>query len=385
MKQKSTVFYSILGSVLVTQQIAGQYNYCGPRNVLFLIDQSSSVNRLCLSMWDRGVCEELCEELDQHVDTCIFDYFSTQKEFVKEAAGTLDISEDRTNVGIIRFSSSDLIRYDVRLGEWPSYDQESLLDAIDPLPYEMGSTHTRLALESAGEFILHANSTYNDYGDDEWFIPVHNLIVLITDGSSNDGTNILGRDDPTPVAQYLRRQGVDIITIGIGSSVNLQELWEISGNTNHTHQVSNFELSDFTNVIYDDLCPKGILDAPAVTGPEAAGPEAAGVEPKPAEEETINNSTNNAIPVSNPNNPAIVDEKSDNTGAIIGAVVGTLVAVLLVASGGVIWYRNKKRNESACSKLSDDIQGGNVLQNPLHSGEGQTSFVENKLYGRSIL
>ncbi len=81
--------------------------------------------------------------------------------------------------------------------------------ALDDMPYERGLTHTRLAIEQAGEYILKANETYGEYGSPDWFITAHNMMVVITDGASNDGKSVTGVDDPIPIAQYYRRQGME--------------------------------------------------------------------------------------------------------------------------------------------------------------------------------
>lgn len=364
-----TYLVTILALIyLLTFVKASEYNYCGPRNILFLLDQSSSVNRLCLSLYSREECERRCAILEQDVDYCTFDNFAIAKDFIKSVIQRLDVGEDRTNIGIIRFSSTDRINYDIQLGSWPSEDKELLMIAIDELPYEQGLTHTRRALEVAGEYILEANKTYGEYGSPDWLITAHNMLVVITDGASNDGKSVTGVDDPVPIAQYYRRQGIKIVTLGIGEGIDKNELERIAGNNTNSYYVDNFKQLPTLENFMDDYVTCPIEEELQII----AEPE------KTTENSTIEVATNHTENImDNQTTPS----KTDSTGMIVGVTVGSICGILLILGGTFAWFKYKNRNQIKNEKLSEQIHG-NVLNNPLHNGEGQ--FIENELYGTDI-
>ena len=65
-----------------------------------------------------------------------------------------------------------------------------------------------------------------------------NIYILLTDGSQTD---ISGAEDPAKIADELRREGVLVIVVGMGTNVNRHELEKIAGGRDKLFSVSSFQ------------------------------------------------------------------------------------------------------------------------------------------------
>ena len=72
--------------------------------------------------------------------------FEKVRQFVKDVINAFDIGLDKTRVGVVQYSSSNLI---TRVFDLNTYNNKAdMLDAVTRMPYYAGSTRTDLALDT---------------------------------------------------------------------------------------------------------------------------------------------------------------------------------------------------------------------------------------------
>jgi Ca-activated chloride channel homolog len=120
------------------------------------------------------------------------DVLPTRALAAKAAARTfIEEAPSGTKVGIIAFSA------DASLVQPLSADRDAVIASLDNVPQPDGATAIGDALKLAAQNLPDAG---------------HRVIVLITDGVNNAGT------DPLQVAQWLGQHRVPVYTVGIGTS-----------------------------------------------------------------------------------------------------------------------------------------------------------------------
>jgi Ca-activated chloride channel homolog len=120
------------------------------------------------------------------------DVFPTRALAAKSAAQAfINATPSGTKIGIIAFSA------DASLVQPLSSDRAAVVASLDNVPPPDGATAVGDALKLAAQNLPDAG---------------HRVIVLITDGVNNAGT------DPLEVAQFLGQHRVPVYTVGIGTS-----------------------------------------------------------------------------------------------------------------------------------------------------------------------
>ncbi|XP_067664921.1 cartilage matrix protein-like [Haliotis asinina] len=207
---------------------------CGgkPADVYFILDSSGSIER--------------------------DDFSDTMLDFVRSVSGLFDIGsgDSQTRVGIITFS--DDVTQIFPLNAYTSRDK--LLNAISPkkIPHKAQGTNTGDALR----FVV-----------DEGFAPkvarpgVAHVAVVITDGQSKDTEATIA------AAKAAHRAGIYVFAIGVGESVDQDELKDIasSPNSQFIFTVSDFAaLSEIRNLLAIRTCeveqPEGFYSEQAACG-----------------------------------------------------------------------------------------------------------------------
>ncbi|XP_053400754.1 collagen alpha-1(XII) chain-like [Mercenaria mercenaria] len=162
--------------------------------------------------------------------------FDKQLDFVSNITEQFEIGENDTRVALVTFSTAvhnefDLNRY---------YNKTVLLSHIAKARYYNGETNTHLALQYVR---VH---TLNRYKGAER--NVTKLVIVLTDGRSLESIERAARDlKGNPL--------VTTIAVGIGSSVDPKELRMIASDSNHTFQVSSFDVLDtIQNEVTDTAC-----------------------------------------------------------------------------------------------------------------------------------
>jgi uncharacterized protein YegL len=161
--------------------------------------------------------------------------FAKDKLFLAAILGSFKIAGDETAVALIQYSST--VRVEVGL----SGDAAALKSAVGAMTQMSGGTATGLGIEAAmGEFAKRQADA--------------NLIVIITDGQSNEGP------DPIAAAQQAKDSGSEIFCIGVGSGVDMTQLNAMASQPLATHvfTVTDFsKLNDILNTVVSASCPGG--------------------------------------------------------------------------------------------------------------------------------
>uniref|UniRef100_A0A914LN45 VWFA domain-containing protein n=1 Tax=Meloidogyne incognita TaxID=6306 RepID=A0A914LN45_MELIC len=114
-------------------------------------------------------------------------------------------------------------------------NKSQLRQALQRIRHKSGTTKTGKALEKAIQL-------YKDKSSGARFGNVAKVVVVVSDGRS--------LDDPVPTAIRLRQTGVFLISLGIGTHVNLAELLQMSGDSEMVfdEQTENKSVERFTDL-----------------------------------------------------------------------------------------------------------------------------------------
>lgn len=153
--------------------------------------------------------------------------FKVQKTFVKNLLAGLNLEPNQTQLGLIDFNT------------WPSLlisflnftDYATTVKIIDNINYVTGRyTYTNRALRMANEDVLQESRGMRPM---ESGTP--KVVMVITDGLSTDPKSTLVE------AARIKDRGIDIISVGIGKDINLDELVAIASSPNDQYFVDDFD------------------------------------------------------------------------------------------------------------------------------------------------
>ncbi|XP_068425550.1 collagen alpha-6(VI) chain-like [Clinocottus analis] len=135
--------------------------------------------------------------------------FQEVRQFLRSVVNGLDIGPDKVRIGLAQYSDEAIVEFLLK----DHMDKNSLLAAVDALPYRTGGTET-------GEAITFLQNNYftEDAGS-RASQRVPQIVVVITDGDSTD--------DVIAPAKSLREQGIIVFGIGVGEA-NRKELESIA-------------------------------------------------------------------------------------------------------------------------------------------------------------
>ena len=173
--------------------------------------------------------------------------YGKEKNFLKVLASTFGISPNGSRAGVITFSY--YTEHSIKLKDHT--DLLGFNKAVDKIPL-MGST-TRI--DKA--FRLAQQEMFSLPNGARPGIP--KVLILLTDGSQ---TQDVGAEDPGEVAEQLRKDGVSILVVGIGSGVNTTELAHIAGSAANVYSAANFNdliSSNFIEDIKKGSCAEGMI------------------------------------------------------------------------------------------------------------------------------
>jgi collagen type VI alpha len=156
------------------------------------------------------------------------DDFSMMTEFISRAMLSLDLSNRDTadqgvRVGLLTFGSAPKLHF--HLNQYLASDT-ALLSALH-VPYGSGTTNTADAIKYASKSCVHVmcslppsrfvrENMFTAENGDRPLVP--NYLVVITDGKS-DAPNATWRE-----AMTIRREGVTVFAVGVGSSADVKDL-----------------------------------------------------------------------------------------------------------------------------------------------------------------
>ena len=153
--------------------------------------------------------------------------FPVMLNFVKDLVKNLDVDSGRIRVAVLTFSNEPRIEF--FLDEYDSRMQ--MMGAIDQIDYTRGTTNTAGTLQYIRSTVL-----TQQYGDRS---NVRDFLILLTDGESDDNEASLQQ------AKLLRGDGVHIMTVGIGSWLDVYELQAMAS---YPYQENMIEVGNFTDL-----------------------------------------------------------------------------------------------------------------------------------------
>ena len=173
--------------------------------------------------------------------------YGKEKDFLKILAATFGVSDKGSRAGVITFSY--YTEHSIKLNDHT--DLASFNDAVDRIPLMGSTTRIDKALRlTQKEMFSLANGARPG---------VPKVLILLTDGSQ---TQDAGAEDPGDVAEELRKDGINILVVGVGQGVNATELEHIAGDSANAYTAASFnELisGDFVTEVRDKGCEAGKL------------------------------------------------------------------------------------------------------------------------------
>ncbi len=131
--------------------------------------------------------------------------YQNQKNFVKAVAKSFGLASAQSQAAMVLFSDSASVK--ARFGQYAT--MEEFGRAVDALPYESGWTRIDKGLDVAATDIFPEARAYVK------------IAVLITDGVQTQAADAKGLKE---ASEPLRKAGVRVLTVGIGSGVDKNQL-----------------------------------------------------------------------------------------------------------------------------------------------------------------
>ena len=168
--------------------------------------------------------------------------YDLMKQFVYNTSNEFDIGPDDTQVGVISYSSSATARFYLN----SYHDKTSLLTAINNLPFSNGGTDTAAAID-----LLRLSGFTSTNGGRPQSQAIPRVAVVITDGYSNSYTATVA------AAQSAHDDDITILSVGIGSNVNSDELDAIASDPTYASTITGFDTTQFValqTIITNEAC-----------------------------------------------------------------------------------------------------------------------------------
>lgn len=150
------------------------------------------------------------------------------RNFCKTVVSNFTYGDFGIRVGVVIFGNHATIQFHLN-----SYDtKQDVLNAIDRLPWKDQKTNTAAGLKAMTREMFVREK--GDRGS------VPNVGILIADGKSNEDTG-----STIPLAREAKTMGITMISLGIGSEVDFNELNKIASESAKTGQRFVFNVTDF--------------------------------------------------------------------------------------------------------------------------------------------
>ncbi|KAM3614607.1 uncharacterized protein V6R79_016766 [Siganus canaliculatus] len=164
--------------------------------------------------------------------------FEEVRQFLRSIISVFDVGPDKIQIGLAQYSDDPHQEFLLK----DHADKESLLTAVEKIPYRTGNTYAGKAMDflQTKYFTQEAGSRASDR--------VPQIVVIITDGDSAD-------DAVTP-AQRFRQQDVIVFAIGVGQT-NRKELESIANKPPERFlaTIDNFQsLKNLTDGLLQTVC-----------------------------------------------------------------------------------------------------------------------------------
>lgn len=180
--------------------------------------------------------------------------YSKEKDFLKALAAVFGIGVNASRAGVVTFSY--FTEHSIKMRDHDNL--VSFNEAVDRIPLMGSTTRIDKALRLAQkELFSLANGARPG---------VPKLLILLTDGSQ---TKDADAEDPSVIAAEIRKSGIEMIAVGIGSGIDKRELGLIAGKEESLFSADSFDKligSDFVNTISTKSCAAGGLSLSFVLG-----------------------------------------------------------------------------------------------------------------------
>ncbi len=146
--------------------------------------------------------------------------------FLKHAVSNITLGPFMTQVGVVTYGNKATTNF--LLNEYDNSEEMMAYININDMPWKDEETNTSGAI-----WYTHKHM-FTEVNGDRPQAP--NVAIVITDGESTRDANL--------TVQYAidaKRNGITIVSVGIGSRVNLTELKMIASNESLVYQASNFD------------------------------------------------------------------------------------------------------------------------------------------------
>lgn len=163
--------------------------------------------------------------------------FELTKEFAADVTSVFRIGPQDTQVAAIAFSGFANISFFLN----NHTNRSELLEAISDIRFfdipgrGRPSTNTADALTTLRLDVLTAEA-----GARQPALAIPRVAIVVTDGQSN-----INRSQTIPAAEALHAAGIIVFAVGVGSSINMDELMAIGSSPNTVSLLSDFNLQEF--------------------------------------------------------------------------------------------------------------------------------------------
>ena len=156
------------------------------------------------------------------------------KDFIKGFIRSVIIGENDTRIGLATFSGESTFK--VRISFTHFFTTDSLINAVEMIPYDSGGTRTGEALDRIRTDLFSMARE-----------GLPRILVVLTDGKSQDSV--------TAPSRLLRQMGVQIISVGVGDAV-YEELADMASepDSENIYDVTFESLSNLTGSLLDSIC-----------------------------------------------------------------------------------------------------------------------------------
>ncbi|XP_057306435.1 collagen alpha-5(VI) chain-like isoform X2 [Hydractinia symbiolongicarpus] len=171
--------------------------------------------------------------------------YGKEKNFLKSMATTFGISENGSRAGVVTFSY--YTEHSIKLSDYT--DLARFNEAVDRIPLMGRTTRIDKALRVAQKDLFSISNGGRP--------GVPKILILLTDGSQTPDADA---EEPGDIADELRKQGITILVVGIGSGVNSTELAHIAGKTDNVFSAASFDQlvgNEFVDKIKEGGCAAG--------------------------------------------------------------------------------------------------------------------------------
>ena len=175
------------------------------------------------------------------------DKYGVEKLFMKKLAASFGISTDGSKASVIAYSDVA----DINIKFTDNDNIESFSDAADKIPFMNSKSRIDKALEVADKAMFSQSNGAKP--------GVVDVLIILTTGTESDDEDAV---NPASIAEEMIKTGVNIITVGIGPSVNKDRLGAITGDEANVFMTASFDdLADpaLVKKINEHACQKGMV------------------------------------------------------------------------------------------------------------------------------